>query len=107
MKTRIKNSELLEALESLRLEVAELRDRTAALERRLSAPMQAAPAKSAEKPHAEGLSEETILVISAAVAAYLGVKAHIRQIRLLDASPWAQQGRVTIQASHLLAMGHG
>ena len=45
---------------------------------------------------------EMVLVIGAAVAAFLGKKAPIRQIRLLGSAAWAQQGRVTIQASHNL-----
>jgi methylmalonyl-CoA carboxyltransferase large subunit len=49
-----------------------------------------------------GISEEEVLAISAAVAAYLGVRAHIRQIRLVGGGAWAQQGRVSIQASHRL-----
>jgi methylmalonyl-CoA carboxyltransferase large subunit len=44
-------------------------------------------------------------VIGAAVAAFLGKKAHVRQVRLLGSHPWAQQGRVTIQASHQLEGG--
>jgi methylmalonyl-CoA carboxyltransferase large subunit len=47
-----------------------------------------------------------LLVISAAVAAYLGKKPHIRQIRLVGTTAWAQQGRVTIQASHALSARH-
>jgi methylmalonyl-CoA carboxyltransferase large subunit len=50
----------------------------------------------------EEISEEEVLAISAAVAAYLGVRAHIRQIRLVSGNAWAQQGRVSIQASHML-----
>jgi hypothetical protein len=49
-----------------------------------------------------GISEEEVLAISAAVAAWLGVQAHIRQIRLIRTGAWAQQGRVTIQTSHRL-----
>jgi len=48
-----------------------------------------------------------VLVISAAVAAFLGKKPHIRQIRLLGSVAWAQQGRTTIQASHALSVKHG
>jgi len=51
---------------------------------------------------AAGISEEEFLAISAALAAWLGVQAHIRQIRLIRTGAWAQQGRVTIQASHRL-----
>jgi methylmalonyl-CoA carboxyltransferase 12S subunit len=50
----------------------------------------------------QGITEEEILAISAAVAAYLGVRAHIKQIRLVSGNAWAQQGRVSIQASHML-----
>ncbi len=49
-----------------------------------------------------GISEQEVLAISAAIAAWLGVHAHIRQIRLIRTGAWAQQGRVTIQASHRL-----
>ena len=55
----------------------------------------------------EGLSEELVLVISAAIAAFLGKRPHIRQIRLLGSAAWAQQGRTTIQASHALPVKHG
>ena len=48
------------------------------------------------------ITEEELLAISAAVAAYLGVRAHIRQIRLISSRAWAQEGRVSIQASHRL-----
>ncbi|MGP8245403.1 MAG: hypothetical protein ACLQVN_12900 [Bryobacteraceae bacterium] len=58
----------------------------------------AAPAPAAPEP----ISEEELAAIAAAVAAYLGVRAHIRQIRLISSSRWAQEGRVSIQASHQL-----
>jgi methylmalonyl-CoA carboxyltransferase large subunit len=88
-----------DALESLRREVARLGERVAALE----AVAPPAPARLAQlAAPAEGLSEEILLVISAAIAAFLGKKAPIRQIRLLRSDAWAQQGRTTIQASHAL-----
>jgi methylmalonyl-CoA carboxyltransferase large subunit len=94
---------LADALEGLRKEVACLNERVAALEAAGTA-NRAAPAPAPQAtPVAEGLSEEIILVIGAAVAAFLGKKAHVRQIRLLDSAAWAQQGRVTIQASHRLS----
>jgi methylmalonyl-CoA carboxyltransferase 12S subunit len=50
-----------------------------------------------------GISEEELIAISAAVAAYMGVRAHIRQIRVIHSTgAWAQQGRVSVQASHRL-----
>jgi methylmalonyl-CoA carboxyltransferase large subunit len=95
---------LVEALEALRQEVARLGERVAALEAAASPSARAASNSqpAAARPEAEGLSEEILLAISAAIAAYLGKKAPIRQIRLLRSDAWAQQGRATIQASHAL-----
>ncbi len=66
------------------------------------APAPAPAAAAAAKPDAPGITEEEILAVSAALAAYLGVRLRIRQIRLLGSPAWAQQGRVSIQASHQL-----
>ncbi len=82
---------ILEAVESLKREVAALSDRLAAVE---------AAQTETQDPT---ISEELILSISAAIAAYLGKRARIRQIRLLGSAAWAQQGRVTVQASHRLS----
>jgi methylmalonyl-CoA carboxyltransferase 12S subunit len=92
---------LADTLEGLRQEIARLNERVAALE--AVAGMPGRTAVAAPVPVAEGLSEELVLVIGAAVAAFLGKKAPIRQIRLLGTAAWAQQGRVTIQASHALS----
>jgi methylmalonyl-CoA carboxyltransferase 12S subunit len=100
------NSEVAEALEALRKEVARLGERVAALEAGRGAPVPPASgmqaAGTAAPPQDQGVSEEILLVISAAIAAFLGKKAPIRQIRLLRSDAWAQQGRTTIQASHTL-----
>lgn len=105
MKTESANwPEVAETLEALRREVTRLGERVAALEKS-SAPKPPTPAP-VPVAQAEGLSEEILLVLSAAIAAFLGKKAHIRQIRLIGATAWAQQGRVTIQASHALSTGH-
>jgi methylmalonyl-CoA carboxyltransferase large subunit len=102
----VNSSELAAALEALRRELARLGERVAALEGAAGPggpAVAAAPARpAAPAPPVEGLSEEIVLVIAAAVAAFLGKKAPIRQIRLLGSAAWAQQGRVTIQASHTL-----
>ncbi len=91
---------IAEALDALRQEVARLGERVAALEAHTgAAPRSAAPPQPAAT---EDLSEEILLVLGAAIAAYLGKKAPIRQIRLLRSDAWAQQGRATIQASHAL-----
>jgi methylmalonyl-CoA carboxyltransferase large subunit len=69
---------------------------TASVDARVSEPIPTPTSVAA----AAGISEEEFLAISAALAAWLGVQAHIRQIRLIHSGAWAQQGRVTIQASH-------
>jgi methylmalonyl-CoA carboxyltransferase large subunit len=89
----------------LEAQILELNRRLAELEARSAPPKpavvpQAAPAPVA--PVAEGITDEELLAISAAIAAFLGVRAHIRQIRLVSTNAWAQQGRVSIQASHRL-----
>jgi len=51
------------------------------------------------------VSPELLVVMAAAVTAFLGKKVRIRSARMLQSpyeiiNPWAQQGRVTVQASH-------
>jgi methylmalonyl-CoA carboxyltransferase large subunit len=101
MKSRTPDwAQLMGSLMELRQEVTRLGERVAALEdARLRGVAPAASARP-EAESAEGLSEELLVVISAAIAAFLGKRPHIRQIRLLGSAAWAQQGRVTIQASH-------
>jgi methylmalonyl-CoA carboxyltransferase large subunit len=91
---KLNSDSIAKALDALRQEVARLGERVAALEARSATPAQSMPD--------EELSEEILLVLSAAIAAYLGKRAPIRQIRLLRSDAWAQQGRATIQASHAL-----
>lgn len=50
----------------------------------------------------EPIPEDDIFLLAAAVAAYLGKRAPIRQIRLLSTTTWSQHGRVSIQASRSL-----
>lgn len=67
-----------------------------------------APQPEPEK--VEEVAPETIMILSAAVAAFLGKRARIRSARLVRAAPssaWAQQGRVFVQASHNLGVVHG
>ena len=110
----VNSGQVADALAALRLELARLGERVAALEGAVGVkPRAPAPIPTAQPPdnkrpaEAEGLSEELVLVISAAIAAFLGMKPHIRQIRLLGSAAWAQQGRTTIQASHALSVKHG
>lgn len=56
----------------------------------------------------EPITPEILAIIGAAIAQFVGAGARIRSTRLLSVpegmNPWAQQGRVIIQASHNLAM---
>jgi methylmalonyl-CoA carboxyltransferase 12S subunit len=89
-------------IKALEEELQELRQRVEKLESLLAAQKAAAPAAqaAASKEVEQGITPEIVLAISAAVAAFLGKRASIRQIRLSGESPWAQQGRATVQASH-------
>jgi methylmalonyl-CoA carboxyltransferase 12S subunit len=100
-----------EALNALRQELASLAARVAALEASLRAPHPSPlplgeGTKASSTPAPEPLSEELLLAISAALAAYFGKKPHIRQIRLLGTTAWAQQGRASIQASRAQVLQH-
>lgn len=59
-----------------------------------------------------GITPEVLAVIAAAVTAFLGKKVRIRSAKVLQTpyeiiNPWAQQGRVVVQASHnLLPRAH-
>jgi methylmalonyl-CoA carboxyltransferase large subunit len=106
---RVTVTDLAGTLELLQAQMAEMSQRLEALEKANGstngaaavAVADAAPQVLAE-PVPAGITEEELLAISAAIGAYLGVRAHIRQIRLLSTNAWAQQGRVSIQASHTL-----
>ena len=76
---------------------AEMRAEIASLALRVST-LELAAAKLAARP--APVSEEDMIAISAAVAAFLGVRARIRQVRLVHSSAWAQVGRATVHASH-------
>ena len=69
-------------------------------------PAKAEPAPAKPEKVEDELSDELVLILSAAVAAYLGKRPHIRAIRPLGSSAWAQQGRVFVQASHQLNIPH-
>jgi methylmalonyl-CoA carboxyltransferase 12S subunit len=83
------------------LEPATTKTATAAAEAPVPAPPKPAPLPPPKAAQPE-ITEVEMLAISAALAAYFGVRVHIRQIRLLGSTAWAQQGRVSIQASHQL-----
>jgi len=101
--------DVLAILDQMRAQIADIAGRVTQLETGLKIqPRQAvAAASGAATPAAlsvpvkHEITEEEILAISAALGAYLGVRVHIRQVRLLSSSAWAQQGRVSVQ-SHVL-----
>ena len=114
---RVTVTELAATLEQLQVQMAEISHRIQSLEREnagmhgpngaasVALHRAAAPPLLSEprtEPAPLAITEEELLAVSAAIGAYLGVRAHIRQIRLVGTSAWAQQGRVSIQASHRL-----
>jgi methylmalonyl-CoA carboxyltransferase 12S subunit len=46
------------------------------------------------------VSEDVLLAISAACAAYLGKRATMTQVHMHRGSTWASQGRAVVQQSH-------
>ena len=113
----MKTAELRAWLERIEGTLAALDARIRRLEETQGATAQAAPAPpppplrlpppptgdpAADLVDEDALDPEVLLIISAAVAAMLGETAQIRQVRLLSSRAWAQEGRVSIQASHRL-----
>ena len=76
-------AELVEAVRSLSERVAQLEAELAQ--------------RRAQNP---GLPEDVAIAISAAVAAFLGHRAKIKQMHYRTGQAWAQQGRVVVQAHH-------
>ena len=112
IETAMKIDEIAGVLDEIRAELAALSERIARVEAAAPAaapPLQPKfepPSPPAEKevPAAapEPIPADDLLAMSAALAAYFGVKVRVRAIRLIASAAWAQQGRVTIQASHRL-----
>jgi hypothetical protein len=95
-------SERQKAMES---QLSELALAVEALEARLAEVGRPKSVKEAAAPKDEAVSPETLVVIAAAVTAFLGKKVRIRSAKLLQrrtvaASAWAQQGRAAVHASH-------
>jgi methylmalonyl-CoA carboxyltransferase large subunit len=79
------------------VDVARLADVVEELQRRI-AKLEKALADATE--HHGPVPIDTILAISAGVAAYLGKKATVRQIHYSHTNSWARMGRSNIHASH-------
>jgi methylmalonyl-CoA carboxyltransferase large subunit len=108
---RTKQAELAEQLKMVQRSVGGLevqKPETAAVPVAKAGPPKPAPKAQTPPAATEALSEEIMLVIAAAVAAFVGKSARIRSARYVHEgmSPWAQQGRVFVQASHNL-VHHG
>jgi len=80
-------SESEDTIADLRALVAELAARVKTLE------------EVAAKQHPE-VSDDVLLAISAACAAFLGKRATIKQVHLRRGNTWAAQGRAAAQESH-------
>jgi len=105
-----KTDDVLIILKEMQAQLASLNERVARLEAGSKIqPPAAAVVETISKPAAlpapvkQEITEEEILAVSAALGAYLGVRVHIRQMRLLSSSAWSQQGRVSVHAhiSHI------
>jgi hypothetical protein len=97
---------LTSTLKALEARVAELSRPT---ETQAAAPSLAAAAKETVGAADEQVTPETLVVIAAAVTAFLGKKVRIRSAKLLrpahaGVSAWSQQGRVLVHGSHSLRM---
>ena len=71
-----------------------------------AAPSMVSAAKRPEELQEE-ISADTLVVIAAAITSFLGKRVRIRSAKILQSpyeivNPWAQQGRVFVQASHNL-----
>ena len=87
-------NEPTETIAELKALVAELVARVETLE------------QEAAQRHPE-VSEEVLLAISAACAAYLGKRATIKQVHLRRGGAWATQGLATVQQQHAQLHGYG
>jgi hypothetical protein len=105
-------NELALALKSLEVKLAELSP--AVTSRPLAAPgldLQAAASLGetvSQEP--QGIAPEILVVIAAAVTAYLGSNARVRSVSTMQpaigaACAWSQQGRVFVQSSHNIRRG--
>ena len=83
----VTENDLVATLDQLQAQMAEISRRIQMLEKgAVAAPVQPVPvaAAPAPAPGRPSSAEEELLAISAAIGAYLGVRAHIRQIRLVS-----------------------
>jgi hypothetical protein len=97
-------TELSAAFEALKTVVAELSKPASQQAPKLAASSIAAPAPPVKQKKVE-ITPETLVMLAAAATAFLGKEVRVRSAKMLQSpyeviNPWAQQGRVFIQASH-------
>ncbi len=103
---------LFESVESLKGEVARLRTQNSTQSAANASPPPSAAEPATEEKREKKASEvtpEILVMITAAITAFLGKKVRIRSARFLEPSyeivnPWAHLGRVIVQASHDLSL---
>jgi hypothetical protein len=93
--------DLSERQKAMEGQLSELAQAVKALEARL-APETAAASRTGKD---DEVTPETLVVIAAAVTAFLGKKVRIRSARMVrqradSTSAWAQQGRAAVHGSH-------
>lgn len=98
-------SELAASFKALEARVAELSHLAAASVAEAAA--QSSVAKEAVHKENEEVTPEILVVIAAAVTAFMGRKVRVRSAKMLrpafeGANPWSLQGRVFVHASHQL-----
>ena len=101
---------LSDAAKSLEAEFAQLRKSVPAESTAAAAPAPSPQPRAVAAEEAQEITPDTLVVLAAAVTAFLGKKVHIRSAKMLQSpyeivNPWAQQGRVIVQASHNLRPG--
>jgi hypothetical protein len=91
------------AIETLQLRVAEL-DNAQVARAQQSEPDAAGSSENRSGGENKQIKSETLAVITAAAATFLGRKARVRSAQQMpdNAGAWAQQGRVIVQTSHNL-----
>lgn len=92
----------LKALEAKIAEAGKIQEKPAAVAE-IEAPV--AATEQAAQQADEGVTPETLVVIAAAVTAFLGKKVRIRSARKVTAtregvSAWSQHGRMLVHSSH-------
>jgi methylmalonyl-CoA carboxyltransferase large subunit len=99
--------ELAGAVKALQARVAELSQPPASPPASASAVEVKTAASATKEAGHDKVTPEILVVIAAAVTAFLGKKVRIRSAKMLQSpyevvNPWTQQGRVFVQASHNL-----